>query len=234
MVVYVNDEVANQNKDYLKKAKAFFSKNSHKMVAENHYQHNIEPNYWNYMLEDLLSHPGRFSGGAALEYGCGAGRNLVNMGVLGEFGRVDGIDISKGNAINAQEFANLKLQSYGTKVTCLDGDGYTCLPLRSSSYDFVMSHQVFIHIPNYEIRSHIVGDIKRVLKPGGVFICHFMTIGDSVGYYDNYLSFPKNVQPEGKEQLAEDFCRHGFSEMRVSEVINFVNGKPEWYVRCVK
>lgn len=233
-MILVNDEIANNNQGYLKKAKAFFQKHSQKMIAENHYHHNMEPNYWNYMLEDLLSKPGCFSGGASLEYGCGAGRNLVNMGVLGEFSRVDGIDISKGNAINAQEFANLKLKSFNVKVTCLEGDGYTCLPLRSSFYDFVMSHQVFIHIPNYEIRQNIIYDIKRVLKSNGVFICHFMTIGDSVGYYDNHLSFPKNVQPEGKEQLAEDFGLYDFSEVKVTEVTNFVNGKPEWYVRCVK
>ena len=233
-MINVNEEVASRNRAYLRSAKEFFQKHSHKMVAENHYHHNIEPNYWKYMLEDLISKPERFQGGAALEYGCGAGRNLVNMGVLGGFARVDGLDIAKDNAINAQQFASLKLKSYDTKVMCLEGDGYTCLPLRSNLYDFVMSHQVFIHIPNYDVRGQIIREVKRVLKSGGVFICHFMTIGDSVGYFDNHLSFPKNVQPEGERQLKEDFLTYEFSEVKVTEVINFVNQKPEWYIRCVK
>lgn len=233
-MIYLNPVVAQNNKVYLQKAKAFFQKHSEKMTIVNHYHHNMEPNYWNHMLGDLMREDGAFKGGAALEYGCGAGRNLVNMGVLGGFARVDGIDISKNNAINAQEFANSKLNSYGTKVTCLEGDGYTLLPFKSDSYTFIISHQVFIHIPNYEVRQSIILDIKRVLKVGGVFVCHFMTLDDSVGYQDNFNSFPKNVQPEGCGQLEADFKKHGFAEVRVTEVENFVNTKPEWYVRCVK
>ena len=233
-MILLDPMVAKDNKNYLQKAKQFFQKHSEKMVEINHYHHNMEPNYWNYMLGDLMRENGIFKGGAALEYGCGAGRNLVNMGILGGFSRVDGIDISKNNAINAQNFGNLKLNSYGVKITCLEGDGYTCLPFRSEDYDFIMSHQVFIHIPNYEVRKSIILEIKRLLKTGGVFVCHFMTIDDSVGYHDNHLSFPKNVQPEGGKQLEEDFRMYGFSDIKVFETENFVNRKPEWYVRCVK
>ena len=100
------------------------------------------------MLKDLQNN-NEFIGKSCLEYGCGAGRNLVNMSILGGFTRADGIDISKTNAINAQKFAEEKLKSYSTKVTCLEGDGYTCMPFRNESYDFIISHQVFIHIPNH-------------------------------------------------------------------------------------
>lgn len=234
VVIILNPDVAYTNKKYLQKSKAFFQKHSAKMVEANHYQHNQEPNYWNYMLADLMQKNGAFNGSAALEYGCGAGRNLVNMGVLGEFSRVDGIDISKNNAINAQAFADLKLNSFGVKSTCLEGDGYTCLPFKSDFYQFIISHQVFIHIPNYEIRKSIIFEIKRLLKDGGIFICHFMTIGDAVGYFENYNSFPKNVQPDSHEMLEKDFSNYGFSTVEVSEVKNFVNSQPEWYVRCVK
>ena len=46
------------------------------MVVENYFHHNIKPNYCRYMLEDLVSKQGGFYGGAALEYGCRAGKNL--------------------------------------------------------------------------------------------------------------------------------------------------------------
>lgn len=41
-------------KSYLISAKKIFQNDSPKMIRENHYQHNMEPNYWNIMLKDLL------------------------------------------------------------------------------------------------------------------------------------------------------------------------------------
>jgi SAM-dependent methyltransferase len=227
-------QVAYQNKKYLTSAKSFFEKHSSKMIAVNHYHHNMEPNYWQYMLKDIYENQNSFQNKSCLEYGCGAGRNLVNMAILGGFSRVDGIDISKSNAFNAQSFLRQKLGDLGVNSVCIEGDGFTCLPFSNNSYDFVMSHQVFIHIPNYEVRASIIRDIKRILKEGGVFICHFKTIDDSVGYFENYQKFPKNVLPESKEQIATDFKQFGFKSVDVIEALNFVDGKPEWFIRCVK
>jgi SAM-dependent methyltransferase len=203
------------------------------MIDVNHYHHNMEPNFWNIMLGDLRDNK-KFIGKSCFEYGCGAGRNLVNMAIMGGFQRADGIDISKSNAINAQNFAEIKLKSYGTQVTCLEGDGYTCLPFRNESYDFIITHQVFIHIPNHSVRVSIVADIKRIMKSGGIFVAHFKTIGDSVGYYENYNKFPKNIQPSFTQEIQDDFSQFGFSDLKVFEVDNFFDGKPEWFVRCVK
>ena len=227
------DIAAQEGKNYLVAAKKTFQKDSHKMVSENHYQHNMEPNYWNIMLKDLQGNQ-KFYGKNCLEYGCGAGRNLVNMAVLGGFERADGIDIAKDNANNAQEFAERKLKSFGTKVTCLEGDGYSCLPMKDDFYHFIISHQVFIHIPNYSVRNSIIADIKRIMTKDGIFVVHFKTIGDSVGYFENYGKFPKNVQPSSAKELEEDFSKFGFADVKVFEVKNFVDGKAEWFVRCVK
>jgi SAM-dependent methyltransferase len=185
------------------------------------------------MLGDLKNNQ-KFIGKSCFEYGCGAGRNLVNMTVMGGFHRADGIDISKSNAINAQNFAENKLKSYGTQVMCLEGDGYTCFPFRDESYDFIISHQVFIHIPNHSVRTSIVADIKRIMKSGGIFITHFKTIDNSAGYFENYNKFPKNVQPVDKQQIINDFSQFGFADLKIFEVDNFYDGKPEWFVRCVK
>jgi SAM-dependent methyltransferase len=229
---YKNIAVEN-GRQYLIAAKKIFQKDSHKMIEINHYNHNIEPNFWNIMLGDLKNNQ-KFIGKSCFEYGCGAGRNLVNMTVMGGFHRADGIDISKSNAINAQNFAENKLKSYGTQVMCLEGDGYTCFPFRDESYDFIISHQVFIHIPNHSVRTSIVADIKRIMKSGGIFITHFKTIDNSAGYFENYNKFPKNVQPVDKQQIINDFSQFGFADLKIFEVDNFYDGKPEWFVRCVK
>ena len=229
---YINI-AAKEGKEYLIASKKVFQRDSHKMAEINHYQHNMEPNFWNIMLKDLQNN-NEFIGKSCLEYGCGAGRNLVNMSILGGFTRADGIDISKTNAINAQKFAEEKLKSYSTKVTCLEGDGYTCMPFRNESYDFIISHQVFIHIPNHAVRCSIISEIKRILKKGGIFVTHFKTIGDSVGYFENLRKFPKNVQPSSVKEIEDDFSQFKFSDLQVFEVENFVDGKSEWFVRCVK
>jgi SAM-dependent methyltransferase len=206
------------------------------MTEINHTHHNLEPNYWDIMLKDISDPNSGFytKGTAALEYGCGAGRNLVNMALLGQFSRVDGIDISKDNASNSSLFVEQRLSSIGISTCCVEGDGYSCLPLPPNFYTFVMSDQVFIHIPNYEIRALIIRDIIRILVKGGVFVVHFITIADSVEYYFNFNGFPKNVSPSSSEQLLTDFSSYGFASVTVYESTNFYNGLPEWYVRCVK
>lgn len=72
------------------------------------------------------------------------------------------------------------------------------------------------------------------MKKGGIFVTHFKTIGDAVGYFENYEKFPKNVQPSSAQELEEDFSKFGFADIKVFEVENFVDGKTEWFVRCVK
>lgn len=229
-------EVASKYRAYLSLAKQHFQRHAAGMTELNHSQHNLEPDYWDILLRDLTDPASTLqtAGRAALEYGCGAGRNLVNMALLGQFARVDGIDISKDNASNSQLFAAQKLSSIGVTSCCVEGDGFSCYPLPSNFYTFVMSDQVFIHIPNYEIRALIIKDIHRVLAAGGVFVAHFISIGDSVGYYENHNHFPKNMMPASRQQLHDDFSTYGFSSVTVTESINFYNNLPDWYVRCVK
>ena len=86
---YINI-AAKEGKEYLIASKKVFQRDSHKMAEINHYQHNMEPNFWNIMLKDLQNN-NEFIGKSCLEYGCGAGRNLVNMSILGGFTRADGI-----------------------------------------------------------------------------------------------------------------------------------------------
>jgi SAM-dependent methyltransferase len=214
---------------YLTDAKLFFEKNAPGMTVKNHYQHNVEPNYWQYMLEDVYRTPGKWKGKLALEYGCGAGRNLLNLLILGGFDRVDGIDISKGNAQNAQTFCESKLGP--GRTVALEGDGYTCYPFQDKTYSFVMSHQVFIHIPNREIRLSIFQDIYRILVEGGIFICHFKTMQNAVDYQENFNKFPMNVTLKSGDPVKKDFGEIGFKNVNVVEIANYYDGKPEWYIR---
>jgi SAM-dependent methyltransferase len=221
-------------KNYLTAAREFFEKNSQSMLIENHYQHNLEPNFWKFMIEPVLSKPSKFEGELGFEYGCGAGRNLLNLLVAGPFTRVDGIDISKSNARNSARFIGENLGSGRTIVT--QGNGYSCHPFPSNSYMFAVSHQVFIHIPNRKIRKSILLDLVRILKPGGSAVIHFKTMSSAVRYEENYDRFPKNVtvSPTDTNLLLEDFLSAGFSEVKIEACSNYVDDKPEFYVVAKK
>ncbi len=86
-----------------------------------------------------------------LEVGCGAGGML---GPLGRFGNVTGIDISHDYI---QFCAN---RGHRRVVT---GSGYE-LPFQDNSFDMVALFDVIEHIED-DIR--VLGEVRRVLKPGG-------------------------------------------------------------------
>jgi SAM-dependent methyltransferase len=185
-----SDITAYKYKKYLIECKKFFQNTAAEMTKVNHYNHNLEPNFWKFMMRDLLSNPKFFENTLGFEYGSGAGRNLVNMLVAAPFKRVDGIDVSKDCASNSSNFVKEKIGE-GRSVV-LEGDGYTCRPFQSNQYSFLISHQVFIHIPNYEIRKCIYLEIFRILIDGGIFIAHYKTMGNSVSHLETYNNFPKN------------------------------------------
>lgn len=230
MTTFLNT-TAYKYKKYLIESKKFFQNNAAKMTKVNHYNHNLDPNFWAFMMKDLLSNPEFFENSLGFEYGSGAGRNLVNMLVAAPFKRVDGIDLSKDCAINSSNFVKDKIGE-GRSIV-LEGDGYTCRPFQSNQYSFAMSHQVFIHIPNYEIRKCIYLEIFRILISGGIFVVHYKTMGNSVGSLDNYNDYPKNFTPD-PTLLIKDFKEAGFEDISLMECENFVDGLPEWYVRGIK
>jgi SAM-dependent methyltransferase len=227
-------ESSSEYKNYLLNARKFFEKHSDEMLIENHYNHNLEPNFWKYMVDPVLENSSQYEDKFGFEFGCGAGRNLLNLLVAGNFARVDGIDISKGNAVNAQKFVDLKIGS--GKSIALEGNGYTCLPFPSETYSFAISHQVFIHIPNREIRLSILKDLYRILVNDGTLVVHFKDMGSSVPYVENWNEFPMNVtvSKDDLSLIKSDFKKAGFSHVNIFEEINWVDGKLEVFVEAKK
>jgi SAM-dependent methyltransferase len=89
--------------------------------------------------------------GTALVNGCGVGMYLDHMGRC--FEDIVGLDI---------EFPRLaEAKSHQDKVVC--GAGET-LPFPSTSFDFVLSHEVLEHVSDDQ---KTIDEIIRVLRPGG-------------------------------------------------------------------
>ena len=203
-----------------------------------HLEHNDNVDYWDILLKDLKEKD-RWKGKLALDFGCGKGRNVVNMLSLCDWKRVDGIDISPGN-IN---WCNRTLPLHSHWYI---NDGVTVAILKSNEYDFIMSTIVLQHIAVYDIRRSLLTDLLRVLKPGGLF-CFQMGCGahtrdrPHVEYNDNkYDTLVTNgecdVSIEDEAVLIEDLKNIGYTDIDTARR-PAVDGGPhaDWvYVRCTK
>lgn len=103
----------------------------------------------------------RVTGGDAVaEIGCGIGR--LTRALAAKFAAVHAYDVSPKMVALAQQ--NLRAFS-GAKCAATSGDG--SIPLSDGSVDFVLSMQVFHHIPERSITLRYIRESGRVLKAGG-------------------------------------------------------------------
>jgi SAM-dependent methyltransferase len=86
-----------------------------------------------------------------LEVGCGAGGML---GPLAKYGTVTGLDVSKEYVAFCRSRGHERV---------LAGSGYE-LPFRDASFDLIAAFDTIEHIPDDE---RVLGEFRRVLKPGG-------------------------------------------------------------------
>jgi SAM-dependent methyltransferase len=99
-------------------------------------------------------------GAVVVDIGCGVGR--LTRPLAAAAGRVLAIDVSRemlerGQALNA----------HLDNVEWLHGDGRSLRPVPDGSVDACVSHVVFRHMPDPAITLGYVGEIGRVLRPGG-------------------------------------------------------------------
>lgn len=95
-----------------------------------------------------------------LEIGCGTGYGANELSKCVSF--LAAIDVSEENILYCQT-----KYSKDRSVFIL-GDGIS-LPFKAGTFDVVMSFQVIEHIPSKTALNYLA-EIKRVMKPGGVFI----------------------------------------------------------------
>ena len=246
--------------DYLKFVKDFFQDTHTDMVKNNN--HLIQDNNTHYienMVLPISEHPLFWKDKVALDFGCGCGRNIRNLLTAADFARVDGCDVSKSNAEYAKKYVEkyFNLEKDQKKCNTWETNGYDLQPAPNEEYDYVMSHIVFQHIPNYSIRYNILKDIYRVLKKGGIANIHFMDLDDSVGYYDEYPSggctvdiayetgkkiesghliidaqnlHLLNCRVEDESFLVKDFTKIGFIDIECIKTTDPYSNKQDYYI----
>jgi SAM-dependent methyltransferase len=98
----------------------------------------------------------------ALEIGCGPGRLI--QALCRHFGEIHGVDVSDEMIRLAhQRLAGIPHAHFHAT------DGATLAQFADDSFEFIYSYAVFQHIPSRDVVLQYMREIRRVLKPGGIF-----------------------------------------------------------------
>ena len=223
----------NIDNEYLSRYKKEFEDTHHLMTINNHHVHNPDPEYWGKLLNDVTNNAERWKGKRAFDFGCGCGRNLYNLTTLAEWEQVDGCDISPSNASYAKQYFD-KNNKTSAKCKTWESPGNTIQPAEENYYDFIMSHIVFQHISNYDVRFSIMSDMYRSMREGGLCSLHFMDMIIASSYFENSLDY-KNCVVDNPQYLIDDFVKIGFKDV-TCETGNGVGygGYTTYYIKGTK
>jgi SAM-dependent methyltransferase len=154
-------------------------------------------------------------GDAVLDAGCGTGR--LAMLVAPRVARLDGVD----HSARSLEVLSSRAFSQGfTNVRTHRAD-LTKLPFTGDAFDKVLCVQALQHVPSASLRRECLGELKRVLRPGGRLVVSVYRWGGAVltdkeGYWSNGLYRYAFTQPELHALLEE--C--GYVDVRVLQLLN--------------
>ncbi len=101
-------------------------------------------------------------GKEVLDFGCGTGYGTA--GLAGVATRITGVDIAPEAVAHAQahyQLPNLEFRTIGAIE-------HSALPFEDDVFDVVVSFQVIEHVRAVD---RYLAEIRRVLRPGGVFLC---------------------------------------------------------------
>jgi len=154
----------NKDNKYTKMQKQFYESTSANMAKVNHRNHDINPDYWNILLQPVREDSAYWKNKKALDFGCGTGRNICNLSRMTFWKRVDGVDISENNLKEADRILKREgVDPKNYKLFMNNGVDLSCI--EDEQYDFVMSTIVLQHIAVYDIRFSLLSEIFRILKP---------------------------------------------------------------------
>jgi ubiquinone/menaquinone biosynthesis C-methylase UbiE len=147
--------------------KDWYERNSDDMNQGNHSLHNLNPDYWYILLNDAKDK--RFEDKVALDFGCGCGRNLINLLRINKWKKLIGVDISSNNLLYTKNNIDKQFPLNITNVELYCNNGIDLKEIKDNSVDFAMSTIVLEHICIWEIRYNILKEIYRVLNEDGLF-----------------------------------------------------------------
>lgn len=159
-----------------------------------------------------------------LDIGCGGGININRMSKKAK--KVYGVDYSI-ESVNLSREVN-RQEIYDGKVEILKGNVQD-LPFEDNTFDIVTAFETVYFWPNIE---KSFGEVKRVLKPGGIFLIGMESNGN-----DNLTMKISekliNMTVYNDEEITEFLKNNGYSQITVylrdaknsEEIINEIGGE---------
>ena len=117
------------------------------------------------MLTARLKHLGLSPGDRILDLGCGEGRHVHGLYLLGGL-HITGVDLDQASLDQAElgmQMLNKPEPDLGGSVTFETGDA-TALRFEDDTFDAVICSEVLEHLPDYDAA---LQEMRRVLKPSG-------------------------------------------------------------------
>jgi SAM-dependent methyltransferase len=128
------------------------------------YQTLAEPNAAVVEWADTVNH-----GGSILDVGCGVGRHVIYLGERGY--RMAGVDISPSGVSMTQAACAERGISFDGQVSDM-----THLPWPDQTFDAALSTSTIHHHRRADVVKAL-SEVRRVLKPGGLFIADVLCAG---------------------------------------------------------
>lgn len=114
--------------------------------------------------------------------------------------------------IHAPTAKKLATRFRGTNVTAIEGDA-SAMRFPDSHFSGVISLHVMHHIPSAELQDQVFREVRRVLKPGGTFVCI-----DSVDFHSlrmRLIHLADKIAPIDPASLKGRLGAAGFDEIVV-------------------
>jgi SAM-dependent methyltransferase len=163
--------------------------------------------------EEILKLLGLKPDSSVLEVGCGSGGYALHLAE--KIGcHLIGLDINAAGVRNANQLAQAR--GLASRLRFEQCDASKRLPFDDKTFDAVFSNDVLCHLPG---RLDVLGEIFRVLKPGGrMLFSDALIIGGMISQQEiatrSSIGFYVFSPPGENERLME---RAGFREIRVTD-----------------
>ena len=189
------------------------------------------------MLESLRRHTAESHAGyllpylrpglRVLDFGCGPGTISMGLAKAVEPGELHGVDMEQSQIDVATEVAKW----WGRENAIFHVGDVIELPFEDGFFDVAHCHNVLMHIPD---TGAALDEVKRVLKPGGVFGCRemicessfthpdFGVIRKSWDMFEDLLAADDGHPQIGKD-LKDHFVRAGFENIQITGSFDMYN-----------
>lgn len=155
-----------------------------------------------------------------LDFGCGPGTISVGLAEAVAPGVLHGIDMEESQISLARTVA----EAGGRDNAVYHVGDVTALPFEDGFFDVAHCHNVLMHVPDTRA---VLGEVYRVLKPGGILGCREMICESSFIHPDfdilgeTWRMFADLLEAdEGHAQMGKDVKTHlvetGFANIRIN------------------